>query len=273
MSQIKDINNESLSAEAFSQQSVIFDKIYSPNEIIQYKRKRVRDVVNRYLPAESDILELNAGTGEDTIYFANEGHRVHATDIAAGMLEQLKQKAATYIVNTNVTTEQCSFTALGNLEKKGPYNLIFSNFAGLNCTGQLDEVLRSFNVLLKDNGLVVLVVLPPFCLWEIFLALRGNFKAAFRRFGSKNGVDAHIEGVYFKCWYYKPKYIADMLRDDFEVLDIEGLCSIVPPSYFEQFPKKHPRLYKLLQRLENRFKSSWPWRSIGDYYIIALRKK
>lgn len=273
MNQVNGINNEQVTAEAFSRQSAMFDKIYSPNEIIQYKRKRVRNIVDKYLPAESNILELNAGTGEDTIYFADQGHSVHATDISAGMLEQLKQKAAAYIGKTNVTTEQCSFTALNSLKNKGPYDLIFSNFAGLNCTGQLNEVLFSFDTLLADKGLVVLVVLPPFCLWETFLAMRGNFKAAFRRFDSKHGVDAHIEGVHFKCWYYKPQYIVNALKDSFDVLGIEGLCSIAPPSYFEYFPKKHPRLYKLLQRLENRFKSSWPWRNIGDYYIIVLRKK
>ena len=41
-----------------------------------------------------------------------------------------------------VTSELCSFTELENLKDKGPYDLIFSNFAGLNCTGELEKVLR-----------------------------------------------------------------------------------------------------------------------------------
>ena len=48
--------------------------------------------------------------------------------------------------------ELCSFTELQNLNDKGPYDLIFSNFAGLNCTGELDKVLHSFSPLLKPNG-------------------------------------------------------------------------------------------------------------------------
>jgi len=273
MSKAKDIGNEQVAAEAFSRQSEIFDEIYSPNAIIQYKRQRVRDVVNRYLSANSRILELNAGTGEDAIYFATHGHKVHATDISGGMLAKLKEKVSATHADKNVSTEQCSFTALNSLKDKGPYDLIFSNFAGLNCTGRLNDVLCSFDSLLAKNGLVVLVLLPPFCLWETFLALRGNFKAAFRRFGSKNGVDAHIEGVHFTCWYYRPKYVINSMKGSYEVLDVEGLCSIVPPSYFENFPHKHPRIYKMLQELERTFKSKWPWNNIGDYYIIALRKK
>ena len=39
--------NEQLAAEAFSRQSGVFDELYSGDAIIQYKRKRVRDHVER----------------------------------------------------------------------------------------------------------------------------------------------------------------------------------------------------------------------------------
>lgn len=265
--------DEQAAAEAFSRQSEVFDKIYAPNAIIQYKRERVRGLINRYLAMTSNILELNAGTGEDTVYFAQHGHTVHATDISAGMLSQLTQKVKANMVQDKVTTEQCSFTSLNSLKNKGPYDLIFSNFAGLNCTNRLNDVLCSFNDLLTENGLIVLVMLPPFCLWETSLALKGNFSAAFRRWGSKNGAKAHIEGVHFRCWYYKPQFIIDSLKGCFDVLSVEGLCSLVPPSYFEHFPKKRPFLFKFLQGMENKLKEKWPWNIIGDYYIIALRKR
>lgn len=259
--------------EAFNKQSPLFDHLYTPNLIIQYKRKRVREHVAQYIPANSSILELNAGTGEDAIYFAQQGHTVHATDIADKMQEVLRQKVARQQLTASVSTELCSFTELDQLQNKGPYDLIFSNFAGLNCTGELDKVLQSFAPLLKPGGVVTLVVMPVFCLWETLLALRGNFKTAFRRFRSKNGVQAHIEGVYFTCWYYKPSYIINCLNTSFDVLSVEGLCSLVPPSYLENFPLKQPRLYRWLTALENRFKRSYPWKYMGDYFIISLKKK
>jgi len=162
---------------------------------------------------------------------------------------------------------------LDTLLHTGPYDLVFSNFAGLNCTDQLDKVLHSLLPLLKPNGIVTIVILPPFCLWETMLAFRGNFRTAFRRFNSKKGRVAYVEGVPFTCWYYKPSYVINAVKNDFEVMGIEGLCSIVPPSYFERFPLKYPKLYRLLMRMENRLKSYWPWISTGDYYIISLRKK
>ena len=267
------MNYEQQAAAAFNEQSVIFDELYSDNTIVQYKRKRVRDHVHKYLPPHSRILELNAGTGEDAIYFAGKGYRVHATDIAAGMQEVLKEKVQASGLEKLVTTEICSFTELDKLQHRGPYDLVFSNFAGLNCTGELDKVLLSFDSLLKPGGIVTLVILPPFCLWETMLALKGKFKTAFRRTFSSKGVTAHIEGHYFTCWYYKPSYITKILKPSYDLLSIEGLCTIVPPSYIEHFAEKRPGLYQWLKKNEDLRKDRWPWKYIGDYFIISLKKK
>ena len=98
---------------------------------------------------------------------------------------------------------------------RGPYDLIFSNFAGLNCTNELDKVLQSFDSLLKPGGIVTLVILPKFCLWEFLLLFKGKFKTAFRRFSGSKGAKAHIEGEYFRCWYYNPSFIRKHLKNSF----------------------------------------------------------
>lgn len=263
--------NEQLAAEAFSRQSGIFDSLYSADAIIQYKRKRVRAHVERFLSPNSNILELNAGTGEDAIYFAGRGHRVHATDISEGMQHRLKEKVTQAGLSQLISNEICSFTDLQHLRERGPYDLIFSNFAGLNCTGRLDEVLKELPSLLKPGASVTLVILPKFCLWETMLLFKGKFKTATRRFFSGNGVRSHVEGAYFKCWYYNPSYVTSRL--DLELVSIEGLCTIVPPSYMHNFAQKHPGLFKYLTNKEDKLKSSWPWKFVGDYYIITMRKR
>ena len=265
--------NETNAAEAFSEQSVVFDGLYRNDTIIQYKRDRVRNHVLQYLPGNSHILELNSGTGEDAIFFAGKRHCIHATDISSGMQEQLRQKVREKGLNDRITNELCSYTALDQLKHKGPYDLIFSNFAGLNCTSELDKVLASLPALLKPNGMATLVILPKFCLWETLLLFKGKFKTAFRRFFGSNGRTAHVEGHYFKCWYYNPSYVIKRLKGQFDVLSIEGLCTIVPPSYMEGFAEKHPSAYTYLKKREDCLKSRWPWKYIGDYYIISLRKK
>jgi ubiquinone/menaquinone biosynthesis C-methylase UbiE len=266
-------NNEQLAADAFSKQSFVFDEIYSNNTIINYKRERVRNHVLKFLTQQSNILELNSGTGEDAIFFAALGHHVNATDISEGMQNVLKQKVEKNNLQKNISTELCSFTELNKLQNKGPYDLIFSNFAGLNCTDKLADVLGSFNSLLKPGGVVTLVMLPKFCLWETALIARGKFKTATRRSFSKNGRKARVENTFFTCWYYNPSFIIKNLKQNFEVLNVEGLCAIVPPSYIENFAEKHPRVWKYLKNKEDKYKNKWPWKLIGDYYILSLRKK
>lgn len=264
---------EQAAEKAFTKQSSLFDDIYSSNIIIQYKRQRVRDHLQQFLKPNSKILELNAGTGDDAIWLAEQGHVVHATDISRGMQEKLIQKVREKEFGAQITNELCSFTELYKLGNKGPYDLIFSNFAGLNCTGELNKVLHSFSSLLKPNGIVTLVILPEFCLWENLLFFKGNFKTAFRRFFSSKGVKAHIEGEYFTCWYYNPSYVIRETKERYEILSVEGLCTLVPPSYLENFPVKRPSLFNWLKRKENKWKTKWPWKYIGDYYIISVQKK
>ena len=264
--------NEEQAAVAFSKQSAIFDELYLGNTIIQYKRDSVRKHVLQYLKPGSNILELNAGTGDDAVFFAKLGHHVHATDISTGMQEKLQEKVINYQLTDNVSNEICSYTELSSLKNKGPYDLIFSNFAGLNCTGELEKVLHSFDNLLKPGGIITLVILPKFCLWETLLIFKGKFKTATRRFFSSKGRKAHIDGHWFTCWYYSPNFISRNLKDKYSIVELEGLCSIVPPSYIENFAEKYPKLFSYLSAKENKLKNKWPWKYVGDYFIITLRK-
>lgn len=269
-----DEDQETTAAAAFSKQALIFDAYDATNTIIHYKRQRVREHVLRHLPPESRILELNAGTGADAVFFARRGHRVHATDIAEGMQDKLREKVNDLGLQDRVTTALCSFTALDGLQEKGPYDLIFSNFAGLNCTRELEKVLGSFAPLLRPGGMATLVILPPFCLWETLLLFRGRFRTAFRRWrGRRKGAPAHVEGHHFRCWYYPPSFVIHTLQDTFDPVGLEGLCTVVPPSYIEHFAERHPQLFQWLRQREDRWKDKWPWRLMGDYYIISLRKR
>lgn len=264
---------ELLAAAAFDKQSEIFDQFYGKDAVIAYKRDRVRNHLVQYLQPGSSVLELNCGTGEDAIFLAQYGCNVHATDIAPAMLRRLQQKVEALSLHGTITSEECSFNQLYKLKNVGPFDHVFSNFAGLNCTADLDKVLVSFSQLLKPGGKVTIVILPRFCLWESLLVFKGKFRTAFRRHFSSRGREAHIEGIYFRCWYYNPSYIRNCLKEDFIHLSTEGLCTIVPPSYIKGFADHYPRLFGLLVRLENWLRHSWPWKYIGDYYIISFVKK
>jgi ubiquinone/menaquinone biosynthesis C-methylase UbiE len=270
---VSDHINEHKAAEAFTGQSKLFDQLYGNDAIIHYKRARVREHILENLEPGNSLLELNCGSGEDALFFASHGYSVHATDISEGMLNVLNEKLMRSEYKNKISSEQCSFTQLERLKNKGPFDHVYSNFGGLNCTGEIEKVLHSLDSLVKPGGTITLVIISKFCLWETLLLFKGKFKTAFRRFFSKKGRKAHVEGHFFKCWYYTPSFIQKCLHTKFELLKLEGLCTIVPPSYIENFAVKYPRLFQFLKEKENRLKSSWPWSRAGDYFIISFRKK
>ena len=263
--------NEQKASEAFSLQAPIFDELYENKTIIRYKRDRVRKHFFSFLPSSGSILELNCGTGNDAIFFANKGYCVHATDVAFGMQKMLAIKQEVLKLS-NLTFEKCSFDHLENLNNRGPYDAIFSNFAGLNCTSNVDKVLGSLEELVKPGGIITMVLMPRFSFWESLLLLRGKFRTATRRFLGPKVDNAKVEGNYFTCTYYSPGYITRKIPKSFHLMSLEGLCTFVPPPSIEQFPEKHPYLYRLLVKIESRLALAWPWRSIGDYYIITFKK-
>ena len=140
MSSLADHINELKAAEAFSKQSDVFDDIFNEDIIIQYKRNRVRQHILQYVKGQSSILELNCGTGEDALFFARKGFSVHATDISEGMLQKLWLKKQTAEEGKRISTELCSFTELNTLKNKGPFDAVYSNFGGLNCTQEISPV-------------------------------------------------------------------------------------------------------------------------------------
>ncbi len=270
--------------KAFTAQSAVFDAIYRPSPIVQYKRERVRALLEKYLAKNSRVLELNAGTGEDAIWLAKQGHTVLATDASLGMIAQQKTKIAAENLGAKIDSRALSFLDLETL-KGEKFDAIFSNFGGLNCTDKLQKVLRDLPDLLHPGGIVCLTIMPPNCFWEWLWIFTGKFKKAFRRY-KKGGTLAHIEGEYFTTFYYKPSFVKNHLPN-FTHLKTEALCLAVPPEHHKKIISPSTptlksvagqrgdfnwRLFRFLKWKENAIKS-WPvLRNWGDYFVIVLQK-
>ncbi len=266
---MKQLQQEKVVSQAFSRQSDIFDNIDNANSIILWMRDRVRKEVQMYIKPLSHILELNCGTGIDSVYFAKLGHRVLATDNAEGMLSALNQKIVSQQLS-GVETLQCSFNNLEKIQNQ-QFDYVFSNFGGLNCTDNLEKILFDIDRLLKPGGSFSLVIMPIVCPWEVLMLFKGYFKTAFRRF-KKNGANAHLEGVHFQCYYYNPSYITNRLKKKFKLVSLKSLSLTVPPPYIEHFKENHPRLFNVLERVEDSLCHRYPFNNWGDHYIITMQK-
>lgn len=254
-------------SEAFSRQAPVFDAL-DEAPLIQWVRERVRAATLPHLRAGDALLEINCGTGIDSLWFASRGVHVTATDDAPGMLAELERKRALHPA-LPLTVRRCSFLDLDALAPD-TFDAVFSNFGGINCTAQLDQVLRGIDARLRPGGVCALVIMPRFSPWELVELLRGNIRFALRRY-RRNGSAAQVEGVGFTCWYHDVRAVRRLLPT-YAVVDRMALSFIVPPPHLGPFAARHPRLLRRLESLE-RATSRWPFvRSRGDHYLLILRK-
>lgn len=266
-------NSVALQREAinrgFSKQSAHYDHDDQINRVLQDLRHQVYAHVEKYLKPASRILELNAGTGLDALYFVSKNHRVHATDISDGMVSEIKRKIHDNKLAQELTCQQLSYTDLNHLEERD-FDYVFSNFGGLNCLQDLSAVTRHLPPLLKDGAYLTMVIMPPFSLWELGWTLRGDLKKAFRRL-RPNGTIAHVEGEYFRTWYHSLARIRKKLPHTFRLVASESLALVSPPPHRQEFPIKHHKLYNLLRTSDRLLGHLYPFNRCGDHIITTFQ--
>ena len=255
----------------FSAMAAEYDALAESHPVVIWLRNRVRALVEAQVAPPASILEINAGSGLDAAYLAAQGYRVHATDVAPGMLAALAAKAAQPAAGGRLTYEELSNTELG-VVAGGPYDLVFSNLGGLNCIEDLGRVTSGLTGLLRPGGRTVLVVMPRFCPWELALVFKGGVRKAFRRL-SPRGTLAHVGGAELRVWYHSPRSLERALGPEFETLALRSFCSFCPPSYFDGFVRRHPGATRALMRLDDRLGGNWPVRQLGDFYALVSRRR
>jgi ubiquinone/menaquinone biosynthesis C-methylase UbiE len=255
--------------KAFTKQSTIYDKYEEHNTILAWMRNQVHKTVLSFLKKDDNILELNSGTGTDAVFFAKKGFKVLATDLSDGMIEKIELKVNHEKLSGLIDVLQCSYTELDRIKNR-KFDFIFSNFGGLNCVSDLNLVTKHFPLVLKNNGIVCLVIMPPVCPWEIVQLLRGKIKFAFRRF-NKSGLSANVEGVSFYTYYFSHTKIMSALGPNFKLLKLMSLGVFTPIPQMEKFQTKFPQLLRLLNSLDEITARYFPFNRIGDHIIVIAR--
>ncbi|HZD58635.1 MAG TPA: class I SAM-dependent methyltransferase [Anaerolineales bacterium] len=256
-------------AEAFSHKAHRYDEFGRDHINLERMRRKVRQHVLPHLKPGDSILELNAGTGSDAVFFAQRGYEVLATDISPRMLARIRDKVVQYGLDDRIAIQQCSFTDLGQIQS-GPFDYVFSNMGGINCFPDPGEIISNLPGLLRPGGHVTWVVMPPICPWEIAMILRADLKTALRRLSPK-GTLANVEGVRFTTYYFSPNQIIQAFGTKFQPIQLQGLSVFTPPADRKEFPTKFPRLYRFLVRMDENLADHPPFNHWGDFYILTLR--
>ncbi|UII34358.1 methyltransferase domain-containing protein [Fulvivirga ulvae] len=258
---------------AFDHIAATYDDDFTHGSIGALQRQKVWDYLEKALPDRPlSILELNCGTGEDAVHLAGQGHSVLATDLSEEMISVARAKAQKMGLTQQTTFIQCNISSIAQADFNSKFDLIFSNFGGLNCVDamSLQNLSKVAARLLKPNGRFIGVIMPAFCVWEsIYFLSKLQVKKAFRR--TKRGpLMAPINKEQVETWYYTPTRIETMFRREFKLVGLRPVGFFLPPSYLGNFFRNKRRLLNKLDSMEDRVNAFSHLSNYSDHYLIDL---
>ena len=260
---------------AFDAVAGAYDRSFTETPLGRLLRHRVWQRLGSVFRPGEEVLELACGTGEDAVWLARQGVQVTATDPSAAMVALARRKARAASLGERITLQQLSLQQISAgqsspLPLHGPYDGVFSNFGGLNNTGEWRALAETLGGLVRHGGQVVLVVMGPICPWEIgWHLLHGEARRAFRRLDG--AATATVGDREVPVWYPSPRCLRRDFSPWFRHLDTESLGLWLPPSYLGHLVARWPRLFAWLDRVERASGGlSLGW---GDHYIAVFERK
>ncbi len=258
--------------KAFNNAAQNYDKEFTNTAIGRLQRNRVWNYLQRNINSTEypRVLELNCGTGEDAKWFASKGFKVVATDLSAQMIDAARAKNP-----TGVEFEVCSFSQISDRFLPGSFDVVFSNFGGLNCIPEKEIKLlaEQISLLLRPNGRFIAVVMGDNCTMESLYFRRKKMYEQAKRRQNTNGVSTTIEGETFTTYYYNPDQFARMTSNVFNVKAQKAVGWTIPPSYTDPFFRTRPTLLKALTLIENTIGNMPTLAKKADHFLIDLVKK
>jgi ubiquinone/menaquinone biosynthesis C-methylase UbiE len=261
---------------AFDILAPAYDEAFSHTLVGLHQRAAVRRYLQAFISGYKrlNILEINCGTGDDALWLAAQGHNVVATDASGMMIEKALEKQPSH-ESGNVQFLRCGFGELESRFGENEFDLIFSNFSGLNCVSAagLKQLAPVFHRLLKNEGRLAFVVFGKYTLWEMTWYLsKFQFREAFRRWG-KSAVAVTLKNDSVQEVFYHS--ISEMRRNmkGFRLVKKRPVGLWVPPSYMDAFVQKRAGLFRWLSAKEKR-SGSWPFLSpFADHTYLLFKKE
>jgi SAM-dependent methyltransferase len=139
----------------------------------------------------------------------------------------------------------------------GPFDGAFSNFGGLNCVADLAAVARALADLLRPGAPLLLCVMGPLVPWEWA-------RLQFRRLRRGGVVWREIT-----IRYPSPANLRRAFAPGFRPLRLSAVNALLPPTEWESWAGRHPRLLAALARWEQRLPLPW----LADHYLLELERR
>ena len=289
-------------ANAFDSVAPTYDGPQGNNDLIQRMRDITWTRISSLLPAGGGaLIDLGCGTGIDAEHFARLGHDVLATDWSPAMVERAATRGAALADEPTDGSGRGPGRGPGHGPGRGPgagrlqavrvgaqqleqlhpehdgrFDVASSNFGPLNCVPDLGHTATTLAPLMRPGGHAVFTVIGRWCPWEVAHYVRkrrwSRARVRFLRRLTPVGMNGHtIWTRYFTPREFVREWIGD--GSEWELVGYEGLSTFVPPPYLTAIAERRPRLFDRLVRLDART-ATWPvLRSMGDHFLVVLRRR
>ena len=268
-------------AHAFDRAAASYGADYVANPIMAWLEDDTFAQLCRLFPPGSRLLEIGCGTGDMALRLAGAGREVVATDISSAMIAQAQSAAASHPACDRVTWLVAPAAAIDatGLLPSGPlgagFDGAYSNFGPLNCEPNLADAVRNLAALLPAGAAFLCSVMNRWCAWEIAWGLaRLRPREAARRLGrgwrpARMSAGPDEAASILPVRYFSPGEFARAFAPAFRLERWLGYPTLIPPPYLAG---RWPGAPERLGRLERRVRD-WPGlRSLGDHFLVILRR-
>jgi SAM-dependent methyltransferase len=258
----------------FDSDAARYDERFTERPLPRLLRARVWKQLDELFAPGDRVLELGCGTGEDALHLAERGVLVTAIDASTGMLEQAARKLGHTPARQHVHLAQLDLdqpAALASLPG-APFAGAFSSFGPLNCIADRRALAAALARTLRPHTPLLLVVMGPFCPWEIVSGfLRGGPRAAARRLRGPTRATLP-SGAALAVSYPSPGALARELAPYFELRRASSLGLLLPPSDGGRRLERLPRLLSALDTID-RGLAHLPFAArAGDHFIACFSR-
>ena len=259
----------------FDRTAADYDRIVEGDRLNMHLRDVSQKLLRHMFPPGSRVLEVGCGTGLETIPLAQSGVEIVAVDLSRKMLEELNRKARSASVSERIESRRTSASGLKIITDEfgpGTFDGAFSHYGALNCEPRLDSVPIVLYELMKPQALVSLGILNRTCLSEMVLFSIGlQPRRALARLNSP--IPANLSRFGVSVFAYGPADIEKIFASGFRAEGILGVSVTIPPPQLGNRLRRHGRLLSLLERADESLADRPFFRCLGDYFLMALRRR
>ncbi|MCI4337423.1 MAG: methyltransferase domain-containing protein [Thermoplasmata archaeon] len=252
-----------------------YDRHITGNRMNMLLRNRSLAQLRPTFSSAHRLLEVGCGSGMETLPLLRDGHEIVVVDVSQRMLDVVQEKARREGLGEQLSARKLRAAELGRLvesKTEEKFDGAYSTYGALNCEPDLRAVPGAFADLVRPGGRLILGIYNRWCLFEVagyLLALQPR-----RAFGRRrNPIPVGASRFCIDVYAYSAGEIRHMFSPGFTAERLEGVPVWLPPSDLTSYAEKLSGRFEQLAAIDSFVGRRWPWRSLGDHFLLTLRRR